>query len=131
MADYVVVHIACARRRIEQIVLRMNEVKNLGLDPVTVLAALAHDIRWEALRMMAGGASIHATQRAAKFGRDVDGIGKHLRVLKDSGAVDWRAGADARHTLYFIPERFLPQESIVDYGFGKFYFPDAPLAVKD
>ena len=109
----------------------MNDAKDLGLDPVKVLFALAHDIRWEALRMMAGGASIHATQLAAKFGRDVDGIGKHLRVLAESGAADARAGADARHTLYFIPERFLPQEGVVDSGFGKFYFPDAPLAGKD
>ena len=80
---------------------------------------------------MAGGASIHATQLAAKFGRDVDGIGKHLRVLAESGAAAARAGADARHTLYTIPERFLPQEGIVDYGFARFLFPDAPLAGKD
>ena len=109
----------------------MSPTKDFGLDPVTVLAALANDIRWQALRMMAGGAAICATDLAANVGRDVDTVGKHLRVLKDSGAVDWRAGADARHTLYFIPERFLPQEGLVDYGFAKFYLPDAPLAGKD
>lgn len=109
----------------------MNEARDLGLDPVAVLAALANDIRWEAVRMMAGGASIHATQLAEKFGRDVDAIGKHLRVLAESGAADAGAGADARYTIYFIRERFLPQEGIVDYGFCRFYFPDAPLAGKD
>jgi hypothetical protein len=31
----------------------------------------------------------------------------------------------------FNPERFLPQEGIVDHGFGQFRFPDAPLAGKD
>jgi len=88
-----------------------------ALDAVTVLAALASDVRWQAMTMMADGMAISASDLAAASGRDVDSAGKHLRVLRTSGAVDWRAGEDTRFTLYFIPEKFRPQPGVVDYGF--------------
>lgn|GEM_PF-2702343 len=93
-----------------------------ALDPVTVLAALANDVRWQAMTMMANGNGISASDLAAVSGRDVDSAGKHLRLLRSSGAADWRAGEDTRFTLYFIPEKFRPQPGVVDYGFCRLQF---------
>jgi hypothetical protein len=95
----------------------------LALDPVTVLAALANDVRWQAMTMMANGTAICASDLASATRRDVDSAGKHLRVLRASGAVGGRAGADTRFTMYFIPERFRPQPGVVDYGFCRLQFP--------
>ena len=93
-----------------------------ALDPVTVLAALANDVRWQAMTMMANGNGISASDLAAVSGRDVDSAGKHLRVLRSSGAAAWRAGKDTRFTLYFIPEKFRPQPGVVDCGFCRLQF---------
>ena len=109
----------------------MNDSKDFGLDPITVLAALANDIRWQAMRMMAGGAAISASDLAAQTGRDVDSAGKHLRILRAAGAADWRAGEDTRFTLYFIPQRFRQKEGVVDYGFCQLNFPDVLPVGKD
>ena len=109
----------------------MSPTKDFGLDPVTVLAALANDIRWQALRMMAGGAAICATDLAANVGRDVDTVGKHLRVLLAAGVADCRAGQDARFSLYFIPARFRDVAGVVDYGFCQLQFPDVLPQGKD
>ena len=124
-------HIPCAGLRIGQIVQRMTDAKDFGLDPVRVLAALANDVRWQAVRMMAGGAGICASDLAARTGRDVDSAGKHLRILREAGVADWRAGEDTRFTLYFIPARFRELEGVVDFGFCQFQFPDVLPLGKD
>lgn len=95
----------------------MSDAKDFGLDSVTVLAALASDVRWQAMRMMADGSTVCATELAAATGVNVDSAGKHLRVLLTAGAVDVRAGEDTRRSHYFIPEKFRPQAGVVDYGF--------------
>ena len=121
-------HLACAGGRIEPFPCPMSNdsASTAGgapaLDPVTVLAALANDVRWQAMTMMAGGTGISASDLAAASGRDVDSAGKHLRVLRAAGAADWRAGRDTRFTLYFIPEKFRPQPGVVDYGFCRLQF---------
>jgi hypothetical protein len=102
-----------------------------AMNPVTLLAALGSEVRWQAMRMMAGGAAISASDLAAQTGRDVDSAAKHLRVLRSAGAADWRAGADARFSLYFIPERFRSREGVVDYGFCQFDFSEVLPVGKD
>ena len=105
---------------------------------------LLHEIavRFRLHRACAGGRMEHflpamsdsrylGTELAAKVGRVVDMVGKHLRVLRGSGAADWRTGEGTRLTFYFIPARFRPQPGVVDHGIFKFLFPSAALCAKD
>jgi len=95
----------------------MSDAKDFGLDAVTVLAALANDVRWQAMKMMATASAVCATELANATGVNVDSAGKHLRVLLASRAVDVRAGEDTRCSHYFIPEKFRSSSGVVDYRF--------------
>ena len=92
------------------------------LDAVTALAALAHATRWRAMQMMADGSSLTTAQLARAVGMELDGVGKHLLVLRRAGLVDAYAGADARFTEYSIPKRFLLPGNMVDFGFAQLRF---------
>lgn len=117
-----VVDMPCAGDAIASFLAAMSYAKDFGLDAVTVLAALANDIRWRAMQMMADGSAICATDLAKATGVNVDSAGKHLRALLGSGAVDVRAGEDTRKSHYFIPEKFRSQRGAIDYGFCRLRF---------
>ena len=87
------------------------------LDPVTVFAALSNPMRWQAIQLMAGGKKISATDLATAMKRDFDIASKHLKILRESGAVDWVSGEDRRLVFYFIPSAYRPEPGVVDFGF--------------
>ncbi len=96
------------------------------LDPVAVFAALGNPMRWQAMQLMAGGKAISATDLATAMHRDFDIASKHLKILRDSGAVGWMSGTDRRLRFYFIPRKYLLATGVVDYGFCTLKFPATP-----
>jgi hypothetical protein len=92
------------------------------LDPVAVFSAFSNPIRWQAMKLMADGTKIRATDLATTIKRDFDICSKHLTILHDSGAVDWAYGEDRRMLFYFIPEKFRTEPGVVDYGFCRLRF---------
>jgi DNA-binding transcriptional ArsR family regulator len=89
-----------------------------NLDPVQVFSALSTPVRWKLLRMMADGRVISATQAAAIVGRELDGVIKHLQVLRDAGLVHSRQNEDdGRVMLYYIPEMWRTEPDVLDFGF--------------
>ena len=80
-------------------------------------AALGNPIRWEMVRMMAGGRMICARDCAAALGREFDGVSKHLRLLRGAGVVWSKPAQDRRFELYYIPETIRRADGVLDYGF--------------
>ncbi|HXE42264.1 MAG TPA: hypothetical protein VN516_04485 [Candidatus Baltobacteraceae bacterium] len=95
------------------------------LNPTDIFSALSNDIRWQAMKLMADGTKIRATDLAAAVKRDFDNCSKHLTILRESGAVDWVYGEDRRMLFYFIPEKFRTEPGVVDYGFCQLRFASA------
>jgi len=93
------------------------------LNPVDVFFAIGHELRWQMLQMLAGGAALCARDVAAALQRDFDGVRKHLLVLRDAGAVVAKPATDARFILYSIPEQYRTQPGTVDYGCCVVRFP--------
>lgn len=96
-----------------------NATKTLGastLDPVAVFAMLGNDLRWQMVRMLAGGGTRTASDLAAELGRDFDGVSKHLRLMREAGVLASQPGEDRRHTHYFIPAEFRHETGILDFG---------------
>ena len=96
------------------------------LDAVAVFAALGNSMRWQAMQLMAGGKAISATDLATAMQRDFDIASKHLKILRDSGAVGWMSGTDRRLRFYYIPRKYLLATGVVDYGFCTLKFPATP-----
>ena len=92
------------------------------MDPVTLLTALANPVRWCAMQMMADGTPLTIDQLARKVGKHPDGIGKHLILMRNAGVIEWTLGKDTRVNLYRIPQRFLRENRVVDFGFARFQF---------
>lgn len=68
--------------------------------------------------MLADGRAMSATDVARVLKRDFDGISKHLRVLRQAGAVhSQRAEQDQRVELFYIPQESRPQPGVLKYGF--------------
>lgn len=80
-------------------------------------AALGNPLRWEMVRMMAGGRMICARDCAAALGREFDGVSKHLRLLRGAGVVWSQPAQDRRFELYYIPETIRRVDGALDYGF--------------
>ncbi len=91
-------------------------------DPVAILTALANPVRWCAMQMMADGSSLMIEQLARKVDKPMDGIGKHLILMRNAGVIEWTPGKDTRVNLYRIPQRFLRENRVVDFGFARFQF---------
>lgn len=85
-------------------------------DPVAVFAMLGSELRWQMVKMLAGGATRSASELAAELGRDFDGVSKHLRLMREAGVLASQPGADRRHTHYFIPVAFRREAGILDFG---------------
>jgi DNA-binding transcriptional ArsR family regulator len=86
-------------------------------DVVKALAALGNPVRWQAVKLLAGGQVLAVSQVAEALQRDFDGVSKHLRLLRAAGLVASRPGEDRRFELYYIPESFRPERGVLDYGF--------------
>ena len=87
------------------------------LDPVAVLFALGSDVRWPIVKLLADGRTLSVGQAASAVGRDIDGVGRQLKVLGDAGVVIAFAGEDRRQTVYQIPAARRPSPGVLDYGF--------------
>ncbi len=87
------------------------------VDRAKFFAALGNPLRWEMVKMLAGGKALAASQVASALGRDFDGVSKHLRILRRARVLASRSGKDRRLELYFIPEANRPADGALDYGF--------------
>lgn len=90
--------------------------------PVLLLQAIADPVRYGALRELAAGAYLSPTELAPKLGVKVDSMSKHMRVLRDRGAVQLvrPEDGDGRVQYYQIPQRFRATTDtgrpLLDYG---------------
>src|ERR1035437_9986518 len=86
-------------------------------DPVAMLFALASHARWPIVRFLADGRAASVSEIAAVIGLNRDVTAKQLRVLRNAGVLESRAGDDRRQTLYQIPSARRPAPGVLDYGF--------------
>lgn len=82
-------------------------------------------MRWQAMKMLAGGAALSASQVAAALKKDFDGVSRHLRAMREAGVVASRPGDDERFAMFYIPDTFRPRPGVVDYGFCLLRLPAA------
>lgn len=89
---------------------------------VLLLQALADPVRFRALKELAGGEYLSTTELARRLGVKLDGMAKHMRVLKNRGAVQrvMPEGGDGRVQYYQVPQRFRTVTEggrpVLDYG---------------
>src|SRR5690349_17557194 len=89
------------------------------LNPVTVCAALGSPARWAIVQFLADGREASISQAAALSRCTPENSSKHLAVLLKAGVVQCRAGADRRHSLFFIPAARRPAPGVLDFGICK------------
>jgi DNA-binding transcriptional ArsR family regulator len=89
------------------------------LDRTAVMQAIADPLRWAILGALAPGTPLSVQEIAGKTRRDADLVSKHLRVLRECGAVEAQRDAsnDTRRQLYAVPERFRSSAPSIDFGF--------------
>ena len=97
-----------------------------NLDPVAVFGALASEFRWAVLQRLATGQRLTASEVAAAFRREFDGVSKHLRLLRDAGVLASAVGEDRREAIYFIPAAFRATPGLLDYGVCQVRLPAQP-----
>ena len=97
-----------------------------NLDPVAVFGALASEFRWAVLQWLATGQRRTASEVAAAFRREFDGVSKHLRLLRDAGVIASAVGEDRREAIYFIPAAFRATPGLLDYGVCQVRLPAPP-----
>ena len=89
------------------------------LDPVAVFFALGSGVRLPIIRMLANGEALSVGAIAGALGRDIDGVGKQLFVLRNAGVVSAAYGEDRRQTIYQIPANLRPAPGVLDVGFAR------------
>lgn len=87
-----------------------------GLDPLTVLTAIAEPVRWSIIHLLASGRALSGTDIAAELGRSPDAVNKHLRVLREAGVLLCQPGADRRYYAYQLPATVRANRGILDFG---------------
>ena len=98
-------------------------------DPTKLLQAASDPVRWTVLRELASGRSRSVQELGAALNHDPDLISKHLRVLRDAGAVEVVASPDGdrRKQHHAVPEMFRRTEDtgrpVLDYGVCVLRFP--------
>ena len=98
-------------------------------DPVKLLVAIADPVRWAVLRELAGGESLSVLELAGRLRKDSNLVSKHLRWLREAGAVAVVAvpGADGRKSSHAVPAVFLRKDANgkpeIDYGVCVLRFP--------
>ncbi|MFN0076889.1 MAG: ArsR/SmtB family transcription factor [Prosthecobacter sp.] len=100
-------------------------------DPVRLLWALGDAVRLGIVRELAAGQALNVQMLAARLRRDPDLISKHLRVLRDCGAIQRvrPPETDGRQQFHQLPENSwhpLPEGgAAVDWGVALLRFPAA------
>ena len=98
-------------------------------NPADFLWALSDPTRWLVLRELAVGKSLSVLELSVVAQRSPDLMSKHLKILREAGAVAVVAApdGDGRKSHYVVPERFRrPDESgkpMIDYGVCVLRFP--------
>lgn len=86
-------------------------------DIAKVHEALKHPVRYRAMKMMANGAGLTATELSSATNTGFDMSSKHMRILLRAGLVQCCAHPDdARCAQYTIPKQFRKIPGVVDYG---------------
>ena len=99
------------------------------VNPAEFLWALSDPARWTALRELASGRSFSVLELAGMVGRSPDLMSKHLKILREAGAVQLMAApdGDGRKSHYHVPERFRRQDEtgkpMLDFGVCALRFP--------
>jgi DNA-binding transcriptional ArsR family regulator len=97
--------------------------------PVEFLRALSDPVRWAVLRELAGGKSFSVLELSALVKRSPDLTSKHLKTLREAGAVIVLPApdGDGRKLHYAVPERFRRVDEtgkpMIDYGVCALRFP--------
>ena len=89
-----------------------NEVPLLPLEPF--LSAIGGLVRWRILQELVKGEPLMVVELAERLGKSASLVSKHMKVLRDAGAVTaGRAG------LYRLPPQFpaSAEERTVDFGY--------------
>ena len=98
-------------------------------DPPSFLWAVSEPARWAALRELASGHSRSVQELASVAGRSADLMSKHLKSLREAGAVTLAASpdGDGRKQPYAVPARFRRTDKagrpVLDYGVCVLRFP--------
>jgi len=98
-------------------------------NPVKLLAAIADPVRWAVLRELAGGESLSGLELAGRLGKDSNLVSKHLRWLREAGAVAVVTvpGVDGRKSSHAVQAVFLRKDANgkpeIDYGVCLLRFP--------
>ena len=90
-----------------------------ALDPVKVFFALGSEVRLPIVKLLAEGNGLSVGAIAGALGREVDGVGKQLVVLREAGVLTAAYGEDRRQTIYQIPAQLRPVPGVLDVGFGR------------
>ncbi len=89
------------------------------LNPADFFFALGSDVRWAIFKLLADGKPRRATDVAAVLKRDFDGVSKHLRLMREAGAVSVVVGEDRRYVWFAIPSKYRREAGVVDFGICK------------
>lgn len=91
-------------------------------DAQKLMWALGDPLRWKVIRELADGSALTVLDLARRLKRDANLVSKHMRPLRESGAVTIREvpGEDRRKSHYEVPawtrEGAAPGVKLVDYG---------------
>jgi DNA-binding transcriptional ArsR family regulator len=94
-----------------------------------LLQAASDPVRWAALQILAAGQSKSVLELSALVGRSPDLMSKHLKTLREAGAVTVVAApdGDGRKSHYVVPEKFRRADetgkAMIDYGVCALRFP--------
>lgn len=97
--------------------------------PTDFLWAVSDPARWPVLRALADGNSLSVLELSAIAGRSPDLMSKHLKILREAGAVVVvpAPDGDARKVHYAVPEKFRRTDEsgkpMLDYGVCALRFP--------
>jgi DNA-binding transcriptional ArsR family regulator len=97
--------------------------------PSRFLRALSDPVRWTVLRELASGKSFSVLELSALVKRSPDLTSKHLKTLREAGAVIVVVApdGDGRKSHYTVPEKFRRTDEsgkpMIDYGVCALRFP--------
>jgi len=94
--------------------------------PADFFFALGSEVRWAIFQLLADGKPRRATDVAAVLKRDFDGVSKHLRLMREAGAVSVVTGEDRRYVWFAIPSKYRREAGVVDYGWCTIRLPQPP-----
>ena len=88
----------------------------INLNPVLVLTALANVNRLQIIGLMAQGEKLTLNGLVKATKRSYKAVHKDMDALWAAGAVTMTRGEDKRVGFFYVPEPYLPQPGVVDYG---------------